>query len=185
MQTELEKKDILRPSNVESNRITKECLQLALVKLMGRKPFDQITITEITKNAGVSRAAFYRNYDSKEEIIEEACQSVFSKLRESLRCTADHQDWRSWYEMFFESIQANREYFQIYLDARLQMEDFVIMDTVFPPDNRLAHYANAARGGAVWRILTDWFRGGMQESPSEMSEICGQLLACIGHGRSL
>ena len=180
MQTELEKKEILRLSNVESNRITRECLQLSLVKLMGQKPFDQITITEITKNAGVSRTAFYRNYDSKEAIIEDVCQSVFAKLGDSLRRAARDQDWRSWYVLFFESIRSNREYVQIYLDAHLQPENLLLMDSVFPPDTTLAHYTNSAREGAFLRIFTDWFRSGMQESPEDMGDICQQILSPIG-----
>ena len=183
MQTELEKKEILRLSNVESNRITKECLQLALVKLMGQKPFDRISITEITKNAGVSRTAFYRNYNSKEAIIEDVCQSVFARLRDSLHDAAQNQNWKSWYILFFTSIRSNREYVQIYLDAHLPLESLVVMDAVFPPDTTLAHYTNSAQEGAFLRILTDWFRGGMQQTPEEMGEICQQILSPIGPGK--
>jgi len=37
--------------------------------IMKRKDFNEISITEITQKAGVSRMAFYRNYKSKEDII--------------------------------------------------------------------------------------------------------------------
>ena len=84
MQTELEKKDILRLSNEEANRITRECLRIALMKLMSEKDFSKITITELTSLAGVSRTAFYRNYNSKEEIIEETVNSVLTKMTASL-----------------------------------------------------------------------------------------------------
>ena len=40
--TELQKRDVLRMSNEESNRLTRECLQTALIQLMSEKPFDQI-----------------------------------------------------------------------------------------------------------------------------------------------
>ena len=67
--TELEKRDVLRMSNKESNRMTRECLQTALITLMGQKPFEKITISEIVRKSGVSRTAFYCNYDTKEDIL--------------------------------------------------------------------------------------------------------------------
>ena len=52
-------------SNKEANKVTRECLQTALIQLMSQKPFEKITITELVRRSGVSRTAFYRNYESK------------------------------------------------------------------------------------------------------------------------
>ncbi|MGX7109442.1 TetR/AcrR family transcriptional regulator [Facklamia miroungae] len=41
----------------------------ALFLLMKNKPFHEITITEITEKAGISRLTYYRNFNSKEDII--------------------------------------------------------------------------------------------------------------------
>ena len=51
------------------NMITKESIFTALMILMKKKNFKEISITEITNKAGVSRMAFYRNYNIKEDII--------------------------------------------------------------------------------------------------------------------
>lgn len=58
LQTETERYDVLRLSNKESNKLTRESIRTALVFLMGQKPFDKIKITEIVNRAGVSRTAF-------------------------------------------------------------------------------------------------------------------------------
>ena len=47
MSTELENRNIKRLSNKQANLLTKECLQMSLVKLMAQKPFEKITISEI------------------------------------------------------------------------------------------------------------------------------------------
>ena len=57
-----------RTNNMQ-NILTKESIFTALMILMEKKDFKEISITEITKKAGVSRMAFYRNYDEKEDII--------------------------------------------------------------------------------------------------------------------
>lgn len=56
-------------SNSEINAITRESIYLALQQLLETKTLAEITITEITSKAGVSRMAYYRNYQNKEEIL--------------------------------------------------------------------------------------------------------------------
>ena len=46
-----------------------ECMTQSLFRLMKRKPYHEITVTDIVREAGVSRNSFYRNYQSIEEII--------------------------------------------------------------------------------------------------------------------
>ena len=53
----------------EINILTKECILTALLRLMDEKNYNDITITDITNLAGVSRMAYYRNYKSKEDIL--------------------------------------------------------------------------------------------------------------------
>ena len=50
----------LKISNQESNRITKESLEISLLQLLEKKELTKITISELVERAGVSRAAFYR-----------------------------------------------------------------------------------------------------------------------------
>ena len=47
--TEMEKRDMLRLSNAESNKLTRECIQTALIHLMAYKELKKISISEIAK----------------------------------------------------------------------------------------------------------------------------------------
>lgn len=42
----------------------------ALFNLMKRKPFQQITVTEICEEAAVGRKTFYRNFELREDVID-------------------------------------------------------------------------------------------------------------------
>jgi len=176
MKTELEKREILRLSNEESNKITRDCLRIALIKLMDKKDFDKISITEITGNAGVSRTAFYRNYETKEALVEDICQNLYNELKASVSGELYRTDRKEWYTIFFRTIKENSEYFQIYLNAHLQFGKIEVLESVYPHSDTKEHYTNSAKEGAFVRILTDWFRGGMKESPQEMGELCEQLI---------
>ena len=101
MKTELEKRDILRMSNEESNKITRECLRISMIKLMDKKDFEKISITEIAKNAGVSRTAFYRNYETREALVEDICQNLFAELKSSVSGERYRTDRKAWYTVFF------------------------------------------------------------------------------------
>ena len=175
MKTELENMEILRLSNEESNKVTRECLRIAMFKLMGKEPFEKISITELTKCAGVSRVAFYRNYESKEALVEDLCQSLYTELKASLTSELFSTDRRQWYENFFRTIRENSEYFSIYLKANLHLVDVVVLESVFPSADTEAHYKKAAREGAFLSILTEWFQSGMQESDSEMAAVCERI----------
>lgn len=52
-----------------ANLIVRESIETALLQLMDKKPFGEITISEIVKKAGVSRVSYYRNYYFKEDVL--------------------------------------------------------------------------------------------------------------------
>lgn len=53
----------------------------ALLKLMETENYREITIQEITDNAGLSRRTFYRNYSSKDEILEGCFYKIWLEYR--------------------------------------------------------------------------------------------------------
>ena len=62
------------------NHVSKEYLLKSLVNLMQETAYDNISITDITSAAGVSRMAYYRNYARKEEIITKYVLSVAAEV---------------------------------------------------------------------------------------------------------
>ncbi|MET3699610.1 TetR family transcriptional regulator [Bacillus oleivorans] len=64
---------------------SKAALKESLVKLMLEKSFRDITITEIVKEANLNRGTFYKNYQCKEEILEEIIEDVTNDLITSFR----------------------------------------------------------------------------------------------------
>ncbi|HFR3977378.1 TPA: TetR/AcrR family transcriptional regulator [Streptococcus suis] len=71
----------LYESNKEANQLTKESIETALLFLLEKKELKQISVSELVRKAGVSRNAFYRNYKSKEEILEIYYERTSSNLK--------------------------------------------------------------------------------------------------------
>jgi AcrR family transcriptional regulator len=60
--------------------MTQKLLREALVELIDERGFDAITIGALTSRAMVSRAAFYRNYQDKYDLVEQIFEEAMSAL---------------------------------------------------------------------------------------------------------
>jgi len=181
--TELQRMEILRLSNLESNRITKECIESAVVLLMKEKAFAEITITDIVKRAGVSRTAYYRNYSSKEDILHSLVKEVVNNIVTSMSMYDPAKDlYKFWLEMF-KGIKPFSETFQILLKANMGetllfeisqklQKDIVETDVI----NR---YGQFFWSGAVYSVLIEWIRNGTRETEEEMAMICCKILETV------
>lgn len=58
------------PKNAEVNHITKESLAFAAAKCLENTALSNLTISRLCKVAGVSRKAYYRNFDSLETVLK-------------------------------------------------------------------------------------------------------------------
>ena len=55
-------KSILGKNFTKRNRFTRQCIGESIIALMGNKAFEDITISDIVKKAGVSRMTFYHYF---------------------------------------------------------------------------------------------------------------------------
>ncbi len=179
------KRDVLRMSNEASNKLTKECLQMALIYLLNEKPIEKITITELVKRSGVSRTAFYRNYSSKEDIIIEMEEQICQAISESLSSPDYQNNLRQWFLDCFQTVKDNASLFQLFLQTTIAQETLKalnsILESFHQPHTIKEHYQLLAIEGAFSSILTDWFKNGMKEEVDFMADICASLM----HGKTL
>jgi AcrR family transcriptional regulator len=61
-------------------RRTRALLRQALVELIEDRGFDRITVGELTSRAMISRAAFYRNYRDKYELVEQIFDEAMAEM---------------------------------------------------------------------------------------------------------
>ncbi|GAA0360424.1 TetR/AcrR family transcriptional regulator [Microbispora corallina] len=61
-------------------RRTRALLREALVELIEDRGFERVTVGELTSRAMVSRAAFYRNYRDKYELVEQIFDEAMAEM---------------------------------------------------------------------------------------------------------
>lgn len=74
---------VTQPTRPASNlrvRRTQKLLREALVALIEERGFEALTVGELTARAMVSRAAFYRNYQDKYDLVEQIFEEAMSAL---------------------------------------------------------------------------------------------------------
>ncbi|HEY1075299.1 MAG TPA: helix-turn-helix domain-containing protein [Fontimonas sp.] len=76
------KQPTAKTSNIQDARWVRSraALGAALLALIEQRPFDQITVREITAEAGVGYATFFRHYESKEALLDDVAGDQVRQL---------------------------------------------------------------------------------------------------------
>ncbi len=167
--------------NREDLSLTRKYMAMALVMLMEEKPYDEISITEITNKAGLSRMAYYRNYNSKEDIFVHYLLDVGGELTENL---SSHR-YSSLHDMIVQVglfLQGNYTVALAAVKAgqseRLMMELTKKIFSAFPEitGNAENEYIASFYLGAVLGVFRKWFEREMSESVYEIADIICNLI---------
>ncbi|MFS0781202.1 TetR/AcrR family transcriptional regulator [Bacillus sp. 1P06AnD] len=159
------------------NMFAKDCIALALFKLMKEKQYEDITITDIAKTAGVSRVTYYRNYNSKEEIITHYVDELGYRFGQETKHLDPTKDMYVCVLAFFRYWIKHREFLLCLHEAKLA---YVLLEHA---NKTISLYTTTAKKkyesrfllGAMHNIMFEWIKGGATESPEEMAAIVSDL----------
>src|SRR5947209_17517476 len=96
-------------SNVRVRR-TQKLLREALIELIEERGFEALTVGELSERALVSRAAFYRNYQDKYDLVEQIFEEAMSGLLSAVGELGKEHPTESWVKFFEHIAQYERLY---------------------------------------------------------------------------
>ncbi|MEA4891391.1 MAG: TetR/AcrR family transcriptional regulator [Peptococcaceae bacterium] len=185
MNSEMKKREILRLSNKESNKLTRECIEAALILLMAEKDYSKITISEIVKRAGVSRTAYYRNYESKDDILNTLLRFLIADIIKAMTQFSYVTEQKMYWKTLFVTIKAHAGSFCVLLKAgfgQIILEEITRQMTAgIKEENTKDRYDMIFWSGAVCNVLTNWIQDGMKQTEEEMVEICLYVTGYFDH----
>lgn len=73
---------------------TREALRNAMLKLLGEKPFEQITIRELAADAGIGYTTFFRHHPTKESLLDDIAAEEIRQLIDYVVVTFNASDTR-------------------------------------------------------------------------------------------
>jgi AcrR family transcriptional regulator len=166
----------------------------AMRSLVMEKPFDKITVKEITERAGLRRATFYLHYQTKEDLLRSVLNVTFRSLVERSRALA-HLDviggktQLDAYLVTFEHVAENAALYQrllagsggalAYEEIRQHLADLVLEglgalndETMDMPPTVIAQYI----AGTELSLIVWWLNAGMPYTTQQMAEMTHRLV---------
>lgn len=85
------------------SQVTKRALEASLKKILMNKPFEKITVKDITDDCGVNRMTFYYHFKDIYDLLEWICHEDGKRILE------EHRTYGTWQEGFYQIFEAVRE----------------------------------------------------------------------------
>lgn len=158
--------------NNNSHDIVLESMTEALLQLMEIQSFDNITVSELCKKAGVGRVSFYRNFSSKQDILTRYLSDRFAVWWNNYveKGAADSlQDF--WPELIGQYKQ-NEKFIKLLRDNHVT---YILRDHIFmccgprEEDDEKTAYIRALLAGMIYGVADEWVHRGMKELPEDLS----------------
>ncbi len=64
----------------QQSHSVRQLIREAFIRLMERKSYMDITVSDIVREAGVARVSFYRNFNSINDIIDDIADEIADEL---------------------------------------------------------------------------------------------------------
>lgn len=152
----------------------------ALCALMKNTSFQDISITAVTKKAGVSRMSFYRNFESKEDVISYYIDYMMKAyLANSPIYQPGTHNFKTKAHIEF-TLCYFREYREFFLcldkehltGLLLSKIDAYISENVkVPQDDPTYHYRLYAFAGALYNVYIEWIKHNMTVPASALADM--------------
>ena len=172
-------------------------MDLALISLLKKKPFEYITVSEICETAGVNRSTFYLHYETISDLLDETTRYLLNDFRSyfptdtiDLVC-CDRNELvfvcDKYLTPYLTYIKNHKEVFgtAITHNKILKFEDVHkrLFDNIFNPILDRFHYPSNTRQyvmmyylNGINAIVLEWLKNGCDKSIAEISEI---ISVCI------
>lgn len=152
---------------------TKESVADSLLKLMKKKKFETITIKELTNLAGVYRSTYYRNFNSKEDVIKYKLSDIMDEYLDRYN-SQEETSKEKYFLVMFETFEKYEDFLKtIYMRGQLYLLQQVLQDYFKSrvPDNILERYEMYYHIGGIYNFIICWIDNDMRESPEELMKI--------------
>lgn len=146
----------------------------ALLRLLSKKPYGKITVSDIVAEAGIGRASFYRNYIDKDDVIRKQLRRLILLWHKK----AEAELPTNWQLSLMEHYYENRDFYLPINQAGLsymQLENILSLAGPKETDSNLEAYFHSLLAYSVFGWIIEWMNRGMQESPKQLSVMMDSL----------
>ena len=161
--------ETLQKNNAESRDFVKSCFRFALMIILKNKEDKTLTITRLCHIAGVSRTAFYRNYNSVDDVLEDEIKTFWLTLAGQIG-TDVYENWLA----FFKLVEKKREDLVAVLDAGFEQK-FADVYRSLLPENEENRFIQTIWLSCFLSLMVKWIKVPKPKKPEEMARLAYKL----------
>ncbi len=157
-------------NNEQKNSYVKKQILTALLDLLKEKPLSDISVSELTARAEIGRVSFYRNYQSKEDILKEESDRLIKEWGRLYESNPESSP-ETLFPSLFDFYRDHREFYTTLYDAgmsSIMMETILSTIRITPDMPSLEAYMKSFWAYGIYGWLLEWIRRGMPESGKEL-----------------
>lgn len=169
-----------------ANTVVRRSLAIALLKFMESTPFADISVTELTQKAGVSRMGYYRNYDSKLALLKDYLAQIEDDFPFIDLTAASEGEFYAFLRQVFDylskfelstKILLNQGFEGLILDTLLNSKIFVeyrkkqslTCQAMTALQDKSREYNLVFASGMLYHTYIHWVRQGQTETPQQLA----------------
>ena len=157
-------------NNEQKNTYVKKQITAALLDLLKEKPLPDISVSELTAKAEIGRVSFYRNYQSKEDILKEESDRLIKEWGRLYESNPESSP-ESLFPSLFDFYRDHREFYTTLYNAgmsSIMMEAILSTIQITPDMQNLEAYMKSFWAYGIYGWLLEWIKRGMPESGNEL-----------------
>lgn len=157
-------------NNEQKNTYVKKQITAALLALLKEKPLSEISISELTSRAGIGRVSFYRNYESKEDILKEESERLIREWGRFYESNPESAP-ETLFPSLFDFYRDHKDFYTTLYHAgmsSIMMETIVSTIRITPEMQNLEAYMKSFWAYGIYGWMLEWIKRGMQESGKEL-----------------
>jgi AcrR family transcriptional regulator len=172
------------PSSIKSKKEITD----ALLKLMLDHPYQEISVKQIILETDLARRTFYRNYESKDDVLDSIITDKITEYAEELTINPE-----SPLDVIFRFCEKNKDFLMLLHKNSLLYLLLLKLNIMIPTFNQVTDRSNsvfaqivgnlepdyliAFNVGAIWNVIFKWVERGMTDSADEIKETIAQYLS--------
>lgn len=185
----------MNPSQNPSALRSKKTLTETLLRLMKQYPYREITVKHILLESGISRKTFYRNFLSKDDILNSYIDTILYQYLEAIK-EQDEYSLIQMLDIIFLFCESNRQLLFLLRDNNLLYLILLKLNQLLPIEHKkitrnipeqnagtasiLSQYIVLFNIGGIWNIITGWIENDMQDGTADIKKTIIYYLQNIG-----
>ncbi|MBT4363310.1 MAG: TetR/AcrR family transcriptional regulator [Desulfobacteraceae bacterium] len=152
----------------------------ALLQLMDDKPYNRISITEITRKAGVSRVTFYRHYKSKDDVLSKRLNDLFGEFYTLTKPHSDSNNFKYYTgHLGLSFMKKNTNIFMKMVEAGIALRIYDVfleyINKIYIINDEDDHYYAHYIAGGLFATIFEWINRGHDRSPEAMASFLEKM----------